>query len=250
MLKSRDAQLIRPPSLDPAEMPFVPSMMRLFAPLIEVEVESDCDVKDNHICRHLPFTVLKFLRETLKFCAAGWLKAGNPYRWPRNQPQVMADACLLYLSQERYSQLLVSKPAGNRRQWFDVKNDPVAKHHFLSYSAKYWDKHFDLIRRDAEKSPGEKFKEFKGSEESGDLQGRVGGLIESYSLVKEFLDSPNFQTCIQVQSLFVDAQFETFQGEHGALLKRVFPDWFLGANPIYKTITSTFGMSGGCCSTA
>jgi len=83
--------------------------------------------------------------------------------------------------------------------------------------------------------PGEKFKEFKGSEESGDLQGRVGGLIESYSLVKEFLDSPNFQTCIQVQSLFVDAQFETFQGEHGALLKRVFPDWFLGANPIYKT---------------
>jgi len=75
-------------------------------------------------------------------------------------------------------------------------------------------------------------KDSKDLRESGDLQGRVGGLIASYSL-QGILDSPNSRRDISSPSLFVDAQFENFKGSTAALLKRVFL-LVLGANPILQ----------------
>jgi hypothetical protein len=83
----------------------------------------------------------------------------------------MANVCLSYLSQPRYQRLLVCKgdtfvnPAG----------EDVMEHHLLSYAAKYWDRHLD----------------------------DVSYTVKWCERVKQFLASPQFQTCLQVQSLLV-----------------------------------------------
>ncbi|KAK0221661.1 hypothetical protein IW262DRAFT_1296335 [Armillaria fumosa] len=61
----------------------------------------------------------------------------------------------------------------------DKGGEPVEKHRFLIYSAKYWDKHLDDL-----------------------------SVLKSPDLMKDrvraFMMSPNFQTCIQVQSLWAN----------------------------------------------
>ncbi|KAG1898128.1 uncharacterized protein F5891DRAFT_982041 [Suillus fuscotomentosus] len=110
-----------------------------------------------------------------------------------------ARACLRYLGQSRYSGLLVRQEG----RWLDAKEDPVDCHPLLVYAAKYWDKHLDDVTIDI-------------------------GSIES------FITSPNFRTCIQVQSLWVEAQFSFFsrpdEGDgFNMYVRRVFPSWFARA---------------------
>ncbi|KAG1749235.1 hypothetical protein EDB19DRAFT_1942102 [Suillus lakei] len=109
-------------------------------------------------------------------------------------------ACLRYLGQSRYSGLLVRREG----RWLDVTGDPVDCHPLLVYAAKYWDKHLDDIT-------------------TADI-----GSVES------FITSPNFRTCVQVQSLWVEAQFSFFSRpneSHGfnMYVRRVFPSWFARA---------------------
>lgn len=52
------------------------------------------------------------------------------------------------------------------------------EHHLLSYAAKYWDKHLDDV---------------PFSQEMSDK-------------VERFITSPHFQTCLQVQSLFIEGK--------------------------------------------
>ncbi|KAG1838023.1 hypothetical protein DFJ58DRAFT_134374 [Suillus subalutaceus] len=111
-----------------------------------------------------------------------------------------ARACLRYLGQTRYSGLLVRREG----RWLDIKGDPVDRHPLLVYAAKYWDKHLDDV---AIQEPGN---------------------------VESFVTSPNFRTCVQVQSLWVEAQFSFFSRpneSHGFNLnvRRVFPSWFARA---------------------
>ena len=108
--------------------------------------------------------------------------------------QVIFDACLLYLSQDRYKKPLVKTEADG---WVDSSGKPTNDHHFLLYSAKYWNKHVpetDKARAD----------------------------------LRKFLLSPNFLTCIQTQSLFIEGQFEVFLDREGPNLRRFFPSWFTG----------------------
>jgi len=216
-------------------------MRRLFAPLIEVE--SDCNEENNGICRLYHSIVLNFLQRNPRILCNGSHKCAESQKVGLQiNPKVIADACLLYLSQERYSCLLVSRP-GDSREWFDIKDESVAAHHFLTYSAKYWDKHFDWFRHDAEVKRMEWLRhdaegpwtiELEGFEEDLELHDKIKNLPEILDRITAFLNSPNFQTCIQVQSLFVDSHFGIFRTTDNVHLKRVFPDWFLGANPIYK----------------
>jgi len=111
-----------------------------------------------------------------------------------------ARACLRYLGQSRYSGLLVRREG----RWLDVTEDPVDCHPLLVYAAKYWDKHLD------------------------DVTVTDSGSVES------FITSPNFRTCVQVQSLWVEAQFAFFsrpdEGDgFNTYVRRVFPSWFARA---------------------
>lgn len=198
MLKSRDAGA---PSLNRTEMPFIRTLRELFEPLIEVE--SDRGMEDDCICRLYHSTVLDFLCRNTQVLSNS-LTAGLEI-----SPNGIADACLLYLSQPRYSRLL--SRSANSGQWLDLNNDPMVEHQFLAYSAKYWDKHLDC-------SHGE-----------WPLDRECEGFVELQVRVEEFLNSSNFQTCIQVQSLCVDLHFGIFSVKDSPdeFLKRVLPDWLL-----------------------
>ncbi|KAG1898125.1 uncharacterized protein F5891DRAFT_1148495 [Suillus fuscotomentosus] len=110
-----------------------------------------------------------------------------------------ARACLCYLDQSRYSGLLVRREG----RWLDVTEDPVDCHPLLVYATKYWDKHLDDVTIDI-------------------------GSIES------FITSPNFRTCVQVQSLWVEAQFSLLSRPNedngfNTYVRRVFPSCFARA---------------------
>ncbi|KAI5116473.1 hypothetical protein M0805_001636 [Coniferiporia weirii] len=216
MLKSRDAQSggKSSSSLDPSEKPYIKSILKLFAPLIEVE--SDCGEMDDRICRLYHSTVLDFLRRNAEIFYNSSKSTKRQTAGLRISPAVIADACLLYLSQDRYSHLLTRSD----NVWSDATGTPVAEHHFLTYSAKYWDRHLDCLQVEIPS-----VLDAKNSKELCKTQHN-----EFYKRVRAFLRSPNFQVCIQIQSLWVDSQFEVFRvngdDENRAYLRRVFPDWF------------------------
>ncbi|KAG2096525.1 uncharacterized protein F5147DRAFT_716462 [Suillus discolor] len=111
-----------------------------------------------------------------------------------------ARACLHYLGQSRYSGLLVRREG----RWLDVTEDPVDCRPLLVYAAKYWDKHLDDVT------------------------------IAEIGSVESFITSPNFWTCVQVQSLWVEAQFSFFSRPNedngfNTYFRRVFPSWFARA---------------------
>lgn len=189
LLQSEDSR-----SLDPADMPFIPRLRKLFAPLIEVQ--EGCD-EDDCTCRLFHSTVRDFLLIHPDILRSN-LSSKHKTADLRITPYVLADVCLLYLSQARYDQLLEMRDA----RWVDNSGEPVDRHQFLLYSAKYWDKHLDEVPK-----------------LNNDLHDRV----------KAFITSSNFQTFIQVQSLWVDSQFGVFRvvgGGERKYLRRVFPSWF------------------------
>lgn len=86
-------------------------------------------------------------------------------------PDILADVCLKYLSQARFSTLL----SKNGDVFEDNLNVDIHDHQLLPYAAKYWDKHLDVAR---------------------DWQSFCRP-------VRQFVFSPQFFTCLQVQSLLV-----------------------------------------------
>ena len=99
---------------------------------------------------------------------------------PRENPPSLrissiADACLNYLSQPRYSQLLKKRTASQ----FEVGEFEISQQKLLSYAAKFWSIHFEL---------------HEGSE-------------ELFQRIFQFIIAPNYVTAIQVQSLFVQGHF-------------------------------------------
>ena len=90
------------------------------------------------------------------------------------ESKVLANVCLNYLSQPRYSRLLRK----SAETFVDSDNEDIVEQHLLSYAAKYWDKHLDDI---------------PFSQEMADK-------------VASFITSPHFRTCLQVQSLFVEGK--------------------------------------------
>lgn len=170
------------------DMPFLDRLRLLFPPMIEVQQGlSEDDIADG-TCRLFHSTVREFL-------------VRNPQVLGEHLPiseSIIADACLGYLSQSRYSQLLTPSDT----EWLDNQGQTVEQHYFLRYAAKYWDKHLDHVP------------------ETEELHRRV----------LSFITSSHFQTCIQVQSLWVELKFAVFgitgeEAGHSYLL-RVFPKWF------------------------
>ncbi|KAJ7606848.1 hypothetical protein FB45DRAFT_949292 [Roridomyces roridus] len=187
-----------PRSPEPGKMPFSPLLRKLLPPLIELQQDNGSSENEDIICRIFHSTLREFLLKN-----PGVLEIGSDPRTDLLITQdVIAKATLLYLSQTRYARLLRK---GTDGRWIDGSGSSV--HHFLSYSAKYWDKGMDAL------TPSE----------------------ELYNHVGSFLTSPNFQTCIQVQSLWVDGQFGVFrfdcQKDDHVYLRRMLPAWFVSGTP-------------------
>ncbi|PBK97442.1 hypothetical protein ARMGADRAFT_1075928 [Armillaria gallica] len=177
-------------------MPFTSRLRLVFAPLIEVRESGNSD--DEHTCHLFHSTLQTYLNKHPDIFKDATCRITR---------SVIADACLHYLSQSCYAKLLQFVD----RKWVvqrDDRDEPVeARHRFLIYSAKYWNRHLD---------------DLSVLESPGDMKERV----------KAFIMSPNFQTCIQVQSLWVSLQFGMFATSE-ALDKprslRVLPEWFTGS---------------------
>lgn len=183
-------------SLDPGNRPNEPYLRKLFAPLIQVNPIPD---SDDCVCRLFHSTVKDFLRKS----------GGKVFRDPSSEltvsPRFSARACLAYLRQPRYAAPLYRHEEG---YWVDSSGSPVKDHLFLLYAAKYWDKHFDEV-------PGDD---------------------EAREQITAFITSCNFQTFIQIQSLWLENRFGIFQWSNQCecefcvrlwFLVRVFPAWLI-----------------------
>lgn len=119
-------------------------------------------------------------------------------------PEISARACLAYLRQQRYSLTLRHED----ELWLDSNGNAVKEHSFLLYAAKYWDKHFDEV---------------------------LGDEVTRNAIVS-FITSSNFQTFVQIQSLWLENRFTIFRQSNGCecddctrirFLVRVFPLWLI-----------------------
>ena len=181
-----------PRSLQKRNIPWRQAIEKAFAPLIETQ--EDPENQGEIFCYLFHSTVRDFL-----------VRNPDIFRQESPVPTIhaiseltIANACLLYLSQDRYSQPLKIEA----EQWITTTEDNIKDHHLLTYSAKYWDKHFDQV------------------EETPELRRKIEG----------FLMSPNFKSTIQLQSLFVQGHFGIYTSDRCSpehkFTKRVFPQWF------------------------
>lgn len=187
---------MNPRSLQNRNIPWRQAVEKIFAPLLETQ--EDPENPGERFCYLFHNTVREFL-------------VSNPsiFQQELSSPTIhsiseltIANACLLYLSQDIYSQNLTRE--GD--QWITTSRDNIKDHDLLTYSAKYWDKHFDYI------------------EETPELRQRI----------EDFLSSSNFQSTIQLQSLFVQGHFQLYTLDRCSpghkFTKRVFPKWLASNN--------------------
>ncbi|KAJ7492122.1 hypothetical protein FB451DRAFT_1217062 [Mycena latifolia] len=188
-----------PRSLDAADMPFISRLRKLLPPLIDLQ-QDGCPDPDDCTCRLFHSTVRDFLYKNPSVLQM----ASDPATDLLINQDVIANACLLYLCQTRYSRPLRKRDG----RWVDASGESVDRHQFHLYAAKYWDKHLD-----------------ETTQLSEELNNRVGS----------FITSTNFQTCVQVQSLWVDSQFGVFcypaLNDNRVYLRRMFPAWFVAGTP-------------------
>lgn len=112
---------------------------------------------------------------------------------------IIRDCCFAYLLQPRLTHLLVRKDA---HVFTTHDGEPLQPQKLLTYAAKYWFLHFDNQPENDEK----------------------------INEVIRFLKSPNFQTCIQIQSLFVIGYFLQSidpTTDQGVTTRRNLPKWLI-----------------------
>ncbi|KAL9577947.1 MAG: hypothetical protein Q9212_006039, partial [Teloschistes hypoglaucus] len=177
-------------NLDSSTQPFKRRLKALCAPLIDVSED-----EQETVCTLSHSTVQSFLLKHPRILQLSDVSAQSLTVLIIDEGE-MALACLKYLLQPRYRHVLVKSGAS----FVTSSGENVAKHHLLSYAAKYWDRHLENLQCN-------------------------DTLFDS---VRSFLQSPQFVTCLQVQSLCVEGQF-TLWFSHIQMCKgyrRTFPRWF------------------------
>ncbi|KAF8998717.1 hypothetical protein BDQ17DRAFT_1328707 [Cyathus striatus] len=190
--------------MDPNDQTFKSSLNRIFEPCIEkISQGKDTDNDDNHTCHLIHSTLRTFLLENPNILCEEL--QGTPFICP----QILAEACLTYLRQERYSELLKIQD----NTWVDRNSCPVKDHHLLVYAAKYWDKHISDISD-------------------------VNAMQMFSKKIEEFMLSPQFITCVQVQSVWVESQFVIFTTNKSGFpyFRRHLPSWFSAENDLGKRL--------------
>lgn len=119
----------------------------------------------------------------------------------RITPYTIADACLAYLTQPTFGSLLLQQ--ADTFEWMDSSGRSMSEHHFAHYAAKYWSRHLENL--DLERSMQER--------------------------VIKFVESKNFQTCLQIQSLWVQGNFDTYSFRDQKTVPRALPDWLVHVSP-------------------
>ncbi|TBU34343.1 hypothetical protein BD311DRAFT_351384 [Dichomitus squalens] len=224
--------------LEDTQKPFAQALLELFPPLIEVQddrtdssdVRSDATATSTEAgprtlaktCRLFHSTLFDYLRRHADiFCEDEDDDEGERDKQRpsfRVCPLRIADACLRYLAQDRYSRLLWQ----HEGTWVDMDRQSVAEHTFLTYSAKNWDKHLDLVAPNGVDLPfSQSFKMATGA------LFRVASAFRTR--VQAFLSSSNFQTCIQIQNLWIDGAFSPYAWRNSndgrVWVRRNLPRW-------------------------
>ncbi|KAL8747304.1 MAG: hypothetical protein Q9190_000810 [Brigantiaea leucoxantha] len=178
--------------LNRAKIPILKRIKEICAPLIDVyEGRSD---GGSNICSLSHATVRSFLLKNPKI-----LEFSQGVKNTTSaiiSETIVAEVCFKYLSQPRYM-----KPLSRRNDLFVTDSgEDISNHYLLSYAAKYWDRHFDHLEYNK----------------------------NSIERVAQFLQSSNFITCIQVQSLCVEGQFSLWYScdAPSGGFRRAFPQWF------------------------
>jgi len=136
--------------------------------------------------------------------------------------QIIKDCCLRYWMQPRYRRPLIR--TGTTDITFQTHNgEEVKTHRLLNYAAKYWYQHFH----------SDKFSDTNSSTDTAFMprrsQSELAVPLDADRLhVTRFLRSSNFQTCLQVQCLFVVGHFiQQFNQitDEATFLRRTLPNW-------------------------
>ncbi|KAJ2913048.1 hypothetical protein MD484_g7364, partial [Candolleomyces efflorescens] len=193
--------------LNPDDKPYEDHLRDVFQPFIElVPIQSTEETSDElqFTCRIIHSTLKDFLVEHRSILRPDDFQFEEVHICP----ELAVKACLNYLLQSRFSDLL--RKEGD--QWHDISGTPVMNNRFLIYAAKYWDKHLDnVLDQDRQK--------------------------ELIPKVTAFVKSPNFWTVLQVQAIWVQAQFSSFHGagEEGTKwLRRMLPWWFMKSDEGFR----------------
>lgn len=127
----------------------------------------------------------------------------------------LANACLIYLSRPIYTQVLQKQCLSDSTYtWVDTTGETVKRHVFAQYAAKYWVRHVgDLTKREQD---------------------------QMHERVIEFVVSNNFQTCMQIQSIWVQGRFDEYYVGGQLSLLRSIPEWLIRHRlPNSKRLTIT-----------
>ena len=158
-------------NIDKSQRLFKNKVLKLCEPLLQVQ-ETQNERGMFLTCKFCHASVRNFLlKNTLLYTNAVDSTAYSI------SSETMAEICLRYLSQPCYQRLLTCKGDS----FIDCSGEDILGHNLLAYAAKYWDRHFDGLRPSEEKC----------------------------NRVVDFLKSPQFQTCLQVQSLLVEGMINT-----------------------------------------
>lgn len=140
--------------------------------------------------------------------------ASKSSKTPMVQRHLVRDCMIRYLLQPRYFHLL-QRVNGEFHTQSPV--EPVARHHLLTYAAKYWFQHCDVA-------------DYKPSSVSPHSSTAQKLSEPDRQQVRGLLMSPNFRTCIQVQGVFIIGNFLHRSDpltDRDIVMRRTLPHWVL-----------------------
>ena len=181
------------------KFPFKAPLTRVLAPMINVQ--EDPQDHNDEICHIFHSTLRTFLLNH-----PGVFRQTITTNLPLDLSITrfaIANACLFYLAQPKFSTSL-QKVDG---RWLTSSGQDIMKNHFLTYSAKYWDKHMQY------------------SDDFPDMSSQVAN----------FLTSTNFVTTLQVQSLCIAMAF----GSLPPTIRKTLRDWWTIAQNLKAGVHSS-----------
>ncbi len=168
------------------------TLLSKFTALVEIDKGLEYNQESEGSCRLVHSSVLEFLLNQPAVL--------GDERALHITPHIIADACLTYLARPVYGKTLQTRSLGSDTfEWVDSSGHSMDEHHFVQYAAKYWSRHLEDV--EPEKS----------------MRGRVA----------KFVESSNFQTCMQIQAIWIQGKFDIYAVGGKKSVLRVLPGWFI-----------------------
>ncbi|KAK6525439.1 hypothetical protein TWF694_005576 [Orbilia ellipsospora] len=128
--------------------------------------------------------------------------------------RIIGQCCLRYFLQPRFKTTLEHTKDGTLRTGGELK-DELNTNSLVFYAAKYWHLHFDT--------------NFEMTELPGYFHPKLPAQEDSDIVIK-FLESANFITCIQIQSIYVEGHFmQSYDSitDQATKRKQILPNWLM-----------------------